>query len=336
MDLHAAAELFGVLVEGGLEGDVAQLAALQPLRGESLHLGDELAAIDVGRAEQLQRTGGASALRQGGALDHHRAGVGPGHPEVGRVGAGIDPGPLAERPAETRAFLREPVLHLDHTIVDVQLESLDEPVAELAQGQAVAHGQGPRADEAFPAGAKGQALDGAAGGIGPVQHPDALAVLGGGLQHIEQGRDEGVDAAAKVLQVHQQHVEGAHHLAARAAHLAIEAVDRDPVHRIVVVRRLHHVVLLVAAQAVLGAEGGGQVHPGQGGQGVQRMGQVRGDRGRMGQQRHAPSFQRRPQGGVGDEAIDAELHASSGARTSQTKPSQWWKSGFPAGCASAQ
>ncbi len=336
VDLHPAAELAGVLVEGRLEGQVAQLAALQPIGLEAMHLGDQLATVDIGGAEQLQRAGGAAALREGAALDHHRAGVGPSHPQVRGVGAGIDPGALAQRPAVAGPVLGPPALHLDHPVVDAQLEPVDEPAAELAQGQAVAHGQGAGSDEALPARAQRQALDRAPDGIGPVQHPHRLAVGGRRLQHIEQGGDEGVDAAAEVLQVHQQHVEGAHHLAGRAAHLAIEAEDSHAVHRIVVVRRLDHVVLLVAPKAVLRAEGGGEVHPGQRRQSIQGVRQVRGHRGWMREQGHAAAFQRRAQLRVGDEAIDAELHASSGARTSQAKPSGWWKSGFPGGCASAQ
>ena len=114
------------------------------------------------------------------------------------------------------------------------------------------------ADEALPAGAQRQAFDRPAGRVGPVEHPDRLAVLGGGLEHVPQRGDEGVDAAAEVLQVDQQDIERLHHRVGRPAHFAVEAEHRDAVHRIVEVRRLDHVVLLVAAQAVLRAEGGGE------------------------------------------------------------------------------
>jgi hypothetical protein len=50
---------------------------------------------------------------------------------------------------------------------------------------------------------------------------------------------------------------------------------------------------------VLRAEGGGQLEVGQGGEGVERMRQVGGDRGRVGEQGDALAGQRAAQGGVG-------------------------------------
>jgi hypothetical protein len=41
---------------------------------------------------------------------------------------------------------------------------------------------------------------------------------------------------------------------------------------------------------------------------IERMGQVGGDRRGMRQQGNAPAVERRAQSGLGDEAIDAELH----------------------------
>ena len=176
-----------------------------------------------------------------------------------------------------------PALHLDHAIIDVELEVVDEPVAELAERQAVAHRHRARADEAFPAGPQRQALDRAPGRIGPVEHPHALAMLGRGLEHVEQRGDEGVDAAAEVLEVDQDRVERAHRLAGRAANLAVEAEHRNAVDRIGEIVRLHHIVLLVAAQPVLRTERGGELDAGSG-QRIEAVGQVARDRGGMGEQ----------------------------------------------------
>jgi hypothetical protein len=82
-----------------------------------------------------------------------------------------------------------------------------------------------------------------------------------GLEHVAERRDEGVDAAAAVLEVDEQHVERVHHRVGRAPHLAVQAEHRNPVRRILVVRGLDHVVLLVAAQAVLRSERGGRASP---------------------------------------------------------------------------
>ena len=128
----------------------------------------------------------------------------------------------------------------------------------------MAHWQRPGADEALPARAKRQAFDRPTGRVGTVEHPDALAVLGGGLEHIEQRRDEGVDSAAEVLEIDQDRVERAHRLAVRTADLAVKAEHRNSVDRIDEVLGLHHIVLLVATKPVLRAERGGEVHTGRG------------------------------------------------------------------------
>ena len=210
-------------------------------------------------------------------------------------------------------------------------------MAEFAHRQAVAHRHRAGADEALPAGAQGQAFDRAAGGVGAVEHPDRLAVLRGGFEHVAQRGDEGVDAAAEILQVDEQDVEAVHHRGGRPAHFAVEAEDGNAELRVEEIRRFDHVVLLVAAQAVLRAEGGAQLDVGQGGEGVERMRQVGGDRGRVGEQGDALAGQRAAQGGVGEQAVDAELEglAHGGFRISM-KLSRRWKSGWAAAWASAQ
>ena len=99
-------------------------------------------------------------------------------------------------------------------------------MAHLAQGQAVTHDHRTRADEALPTRTEQCALDRASCRIGAVEHPYRSAMLGRGLEHIEQRRNEGVDATADVLQVDQHDIEGAHRLAGRAPHLAVEAEHR--------------------------------------------------------------------------------------------------------------
>ncbi len=79
-------------------------------------------------------------------------------------------------------------------------------------------------------------------------------------------------------------------------------------HRIVEVRRLDHVVLLVATQSMLRPEGGRDPDVAAGGERIERVGQVLRDRRRMRQQGHTPALEWRAQGGLGEEAIDAEFH----------------------------
>jgi hypothetical protein len=217
-----------------------------------------LITIQIRSTEKLQWARRAAPLRERRPLEHHRAGIAARHPQVRGVRAGIDPGALAERPAEARRRSRQPALHRHDLELDVELQRPHEPAAELAERQTVAHRQRARADEALPARSQAQPFDLAAGRVRAVEHPDALAVPRGLLEHIAERGNEGVHAAADVLQIDQQHVERFHHPLARAAHLPVQAVDRDAVCGVGEVGRLDHVVLLVAAQAVLRPERGAQ------------------------------------------------------------------------------
>ena len=339
VDLHARAQLVRVFVEGGLKEAAAQDAAFEPLRCRAAHVFDQAVGVDVGRTEQLQRACGAAAFAQRGAFQHHGAGVGAGHAQVGGVGAGVDPAALGG-PAKARCGFGCPLAHGDDAVVHRQAEGVDEPVAQLAHGHAVAHGHGACAHEAFPAGLQRQAFDGAARGVGPVEYPHAFAVRGRGLEHVAQRGDEGVDATAQVLQVHQQDVEAVHHLVGGAAHLTVEAEDRDAPAWVHVVGRLDHVVLFVAAQAVLWAKGRAQAHLGQGRERVDAVRELARDRGRVGQQGHASALQWRAQSGFRQQAFDAEFHGvgvglGQGAAM-RIQLARWWKSAWARSWRSAQ
>src|SRR5882724_12181471 len=139
MNLHAAAELADMLVKRGLEPAIAQAATGEPPRRERMHLLDDKPRIDIGRAVHFQRARGAAPFRKRRTLEHHCASIGARHPEIGRVRTGIDPCALTERPAEAWPRVGLPALHLDDAIVDIELERLDEPGAELAEREAVPH-----------------------------------------------------------------------------------------------------------------------------------------------------------------------------------------------------
>ena len=92
-------------------------------------------------------------------------------------------------------------------------------------------------------------------------------------------------------------------------------------HRIVEVRQLDHVVLLVAAQAMLRTERGAELDVAACGQRIERMRQVFRDRSRMREQRHALARERRAQGGFGDKPVDAEFHDGTAGENSSAKQS---------------
>ncbi len=157
----------------------------------------------------------------------------------------------------------------------------------------MAHRHRSGADEALPAGLQPQAFGGPADGIGAIQHPHRLAMFGRRFQDVAERGDERIDAAPQVLKIDEDDIEGVHHRIRRPAHLSIQTEDRDAMHRIVEVGRLDHVVLLVAAQAMLRTEGGGDVQAAARGQPVEGMPQVPGDRGGVREQGDAPALERR-------------------------------------------
>jgi hypothetical protein len=135
----------------------------------------------------------------------------------------------------------------------------------------VAHWQPPRAHEAAPAGSKSKALDRSPDRIGPIEHPHGLAELRDRFKNVTQGRDKRVNTAPKVLQIDEQHVKGIHRRRGWMARVAVQAEDGNAVHRIFGIRRLDHVVLLFAAQAVLRPERRNQIDVAKRRQRIQRM-----------------------------------------------------------------
>ncbi len=153
--------------------------------------------------------------------------------------------------------------------------------------------------------------------------------MGGGcLQDIPQGRHEGVDAAAQVLEVHEECIEGVHHGGRGPPHLPVETEDREAMDRIHEVRGFHHVVLLVPTQSVLGAEGCGELEILQARQGVQGVVKPLRDGGGMGQQRHPAPFQRPAQLRIGQETVEAGPHSSTQGGRIRVKEVARWKSGL--------
>ncbi len=141
------------------------------------------------------------------------------------------------------------------------------------------------------------------------------------FEDVAQGRDKRIDSTTQILQIDEDHIECIHHRIRRLAHVSIKAEDRDAMHRIVEVRRLDHVVLLVAAQAMLRTEGSADLHVATCGQRIQRVRQVFRDGSGMRKQRHAPPREWRTQSRFGDESIDTKLHGCTAGENSCAKQS---------------
>ena len=124
-------------------------------------------------------------------------------------------------------------------------------------------GNGVQADERAVGFAQHRALaPRPADGIGAVQDHEPHARLGARLHRQRHRPNEGVDAHAHVLEVEEEGVEAVEHGGRRFADLAVKRVDRQARDGIGVVVRLDHVVLLLAARAVLGAEEGTKIEAG--------------------------------------------------------------------------
>ena len=93
-------------------------------------------------------------------------------------------------------------------------------------------------------------------------------------------------------------------------------------HRIGEVWRLHHIVLQVAAHAMLRPEYRGDIEPRRD-QRVEAVGQIRGDRSGVREQRDALAFERFAKRRVGEQAVDTEkdCHGLSGAPSVSAKQS---------------
>jgi len=110
--------------------------------------------------------------------------------------------------------------------------------------------------------------------IRPVQHPHRLAARRGRFEHVAERRHERVDPTSQILKIDQNDVACIQHRVGRFAHCAVQAEHRDAVDRIVEVGRLDHVVLLVAAQAMLRTERSDELDIAAGGERIERMCQV--------------------------------------------------------------
>ena len=269
----------------------------------------------------FERPSGAAPFRERRALEHHRPRIGARHPQVRCIGTGIDPRALAQRPAESRRGIGLPILHLDDPILDIELESPDEPQTQFAEREPMTHRQRSCADKAFPAGAQRQTFDRPTHRIGPIEDPDSLLMLRCRFEDVAQGRDERINSTAQILQIDEDHVEGIHHRIRRLAHVSIKAEDRDAMHRIDEVRRLDHVVLLIAAQTMLRTEGSADLHVAACSQRIQRVRQVFRDGSGMREQCHAPAREWRAQSRFGDKSIDAKLHGCTAGENSCAKQS---------------
>src|SRR5581483_10531865 len=100
------------------------------------------------------------------------------------------------------------------------------PFRQLAKSEAVTHRQRTGADETLPTRAQPETFGRTTRRIRPVEHPYLLSVFRGRLEHVTQRGNKGVDAAAQVLQVDEQHVEAVHHRRRGPAYLAVQAVHR--------------------------------------------------------------------------------------------------------------
>ena len=101
------------------------------------------------------------------------------------------------------------------------------------------------------------------------------------FKEVKKRRGEGINPASQILKINQDNIESVHHPACRTTDIPIQAEYLDAVDRIGKVRRLDHVVLLVAPQSVLRSERGRDLNVAAFRQRVQRVREIAGNRSRM-------------------------------------------------------
>src|SRR4029079_314047 len=115
----------------------------------------------------------------------------------------------------------------------------------------MAHREGCRTYEALPGGAHPKAFDWTPHRIRPIEYPDYLFMLSRCFEHIKKCCNEGINPTAEILKVDKKHIEAGDIGRCGTAHIAVQTKNRNPVHRIMKIRRFDHIVLLVAAEPML-------------------------------------------------------------------------------------
>jgi acyl-homoserine lactone acylase PvdQ len=256
MDLHAPDGLALELREGRREVRLPEVHTGQP---ELPRLGGP-PPVDALRAEQLERAGRAAPLRQVRPLEETRPRVHERGVRRRHVGARRHPGE-AGGVVEVRPL---PARH-QH---GVQRHRRREELL-VEQPRQLRHRHPVRLRDRLPA-HEGRELLVQHGTLGapaghrvrPVEHHEPLPGEPGRLHAVVQRPDVRVEAGARVLDVEDDgvHAGGREDVGQRLPALQIRVVDREAGRR-VVVAALGAAGLGGAAEAVLGAEDGHQVHP---------------------------------------------------------------------------
>src|SRR5262245_10863274 len=150
MHLYTTAELTDMFMKGGLEPAGPETTSVQPVRGKGCHCRHEQTGIQVGCTEEFQWMSSTTTFGERCAFEHYCSGITAGHPEIGGIGAGIDPGAFAQRPAISRCSGGAPTVHRDDPVVNVETEAVDEPGGKFTKREAMPHRQRTSANETLP------------------------------------------------------------------------------------------------------------------------------------------------------------------------------------------
>ncbi len=233
VDLHARAQPARVLVEGRLEPARPQAAAAQPRGRERVHLGEQrrarrgparraARAAASCRGLRIGRCPRASPCRRSSAPSTGSARWGSGSPRCAR--------PAASRSRAPRAASSPPSVTTWHSTSSRSVATNQRASSPMVRPWRI--GSAPAPTKLSQPARSVSPSTGRPAGFGRSSTHTALPSARGLLEHVAQRRDEGIDAAAEVLQVDQQHVEAVHHRRRRPAHRAVEAEHRNAVHRI--------------------------------------------------------------------------------------------------------
>ena len=207
-----------------------------------------MSIVHEGCPEQLKRLRGAPSFRYIGSLPKDLTGIYHGGNRRRQIGGRGDPGQAGIRKKHGPL----PSAHGNHFEIASNTEIFIKQNGQLSDGQPVAHRYGIAAHKGDTVRRQAVALGrNPVNGIGSVQHNDFFIMAFSGFHAKRQGVDKGVYPSPRILQIHDQGIDGGQHFPIRRPGFSVQADDRNVQNRIDHMVRFDHVVLLFAEKTML-------------------------------------------------------------------------------------
>jgi len=215
------------LFAGELTGVRCELDSVECYAGQtqSIEFPGERFTVEPGRAKHFKRRGRAATDREIGCFEQTDAGVQQRFGKTAHIRRRVDPG-QARVVEELRAL---PAAHLHNLQIEVELEFGLQHQCDLADGHAVANGDGVKAYERLQTIIKYGTSDiDSIDRVRPVENDKADTVVGRRDHGIAHGRNISVETRPDVLNVEHDRVNVVEHRSGRPSHLAVKTDSSLP------------------------------------------------------------------------------------------------------------